>query len=415
MTPESFRDHYDIFPEAILLIAPDGTIVAANRAARKQLPALDREHPDGGGLVGASLFAAVERAASGAETRAAAGGAPCSESAGTAITLAAFKRYLKSCSQSRVLVIGTLPWRGCDGESREYRCEGVRVGAEVGGPAPLLLLRVRTKARAAAPFSRLRDHVDLISRQQRQRQLVKELERRVAERTSALERSNAELQRFAYVASHDLQEPLRMVASYAGLLRARYGGQLDERADKYLNYTVDGAERMQALIRDLLTYARVETRATVARGVNLDRVVDEVLHHLEAAIGEAGADITRDDLPMLEIDAAQFRQLYQNLIGNAIKFRGEAAPAVHLGAKRAGDEWILSVADNGIGIEPDYSARIFQMFQRLHDRDRYPGTGIGLAIVKRVAERHGGRVWVESEPGAGACFYIAVPAALEAG
>ncbi|MGZ7167872.1 MAG: PAS domain S-box protein, partial [Halobacteriota archaeon] len=210
------------------------------------------------------------------------------------------------------------------------------------------------------------------------------------ERTAELARSNADLNQFAYVASHDLQEPLRAVVSYLQLLEKRYAGQLDERADKYITHAVEGGQRMQALVNDLLAYSRVETRGKALQSVNLENALDGALRNLSVAIEESGAVITHDPMPELKADRAQLTQVFQNLIGNAIKFRSDAPPEVHVGAQMLDDEWRFSVTDNGIGIDMRYADRIFTIFQRLHSRRAYSGTGIGLAICKRIIERHGG-------------------------
>jgi PAS domain S-box-containing protein len=226
-----------------------------------------------------------------------------------------------------------------------------------------------------------------------------------------LRRSNEELERFAYVASHDLQEPLRTVTSYVQLLERRYGAALDDEAREFVGFAVDGAKRMQALIQDLLSFSRVGTRGAAPEPIGAEAAAEAALESLTAAIAETGAVITRDPLPKVLADAAQLRQLFVNLIGNALKFRGEEPPVVHLGAEREGRFWTLSVRDNGIGIEAEYFERIFVIFQRLQGRDAYPGTGIGLAICKKIVERHGGRIWVESTPGEGSVFSFSLPAA----
>jgi len=232
---------------------------------------------------------------------------------------------------------------------------------------------------------------------------------RLAQQTAELRRSNEELQQFAYVASHDLQEPLRMVASYTQLLARRYRGKLDADADEFIEYAVDGARRMQALINDLLAYSRVGTRGQEFEPTDANAVFDQVVTDLGAAIEEAQAVVTRDDLPTVVVDPSQFGQLLQNLLSNAIKFRGERPPRVHVSARLEDDAWLFSVSDNGIGIAPEYTDRIFVIFQRLHSRAQYPGTGIGLAICKKIVERHGGRIWVESTPGEGSTFYFTLP------
>ena len=233
----------------------------------------------------------------------------------------------------------------------------------------------------------------------------KTLEASIAE----LARSNADLQQFAYVASHDLQEPLRMIASYTQLLARRYKGKLDSDADEFIGYAVDGATRMQRLINDLLAYSRVTTQGNVFEPVDCNRLLAEVLSNLRVAVEESRAVVTHDPLPTVMADERQLGQLFQNLISNAIKFRGEEPPNVHLSAERRTGEWLFSIRDNGIGVDPQYAERIFVMFQRLHDRQEYPGTGIGLAICKKIVERHGGRIWMESQLGRGATFYFTLP------
>jgi len=224
-----------------------------------------------------------------------------------------------------------------------------------------------------------------------------------------LERSNSELQHFAYIASHDLQEPLRMVASYMQLLSRRYKGKLDADADEFIGFAVDGALRMQALINALLSYSRVGTQGREFQPTDCEKVLDGTLAGLKKAIEESGAEITRGPMPTITADAAQIGQLFQNLVGNALKFRDHRRPVVRIAAVHQEKQWLFSVGDNGVGFDAKDAERIFVMFQRLHSKDEYPGTGIGLAVCKKIVERHGGRIWVESAPGEGSTFYFTLP------
>ncbi len=249
-------------------------------------------------------------------------------------------------------------------------------------------------------------------------------ERKQAE--EEMKRSNAELEQFAYVASHDLQEPLRMVSSYVQLLQRRYQGKLDQDADEFIGFAVDGAERMRRLINDLLAYSRIGTRAQQFVSTQCEEVLQQSVGNLQMAIQENQAEVTHDPLPEVLGDETQLVQLFQNLIANAIKFHGKKKPKVHISASIAnpsslptneavgswgvrGDVWLFSVRDNGIGIDPRYAERIFIIFQRLNDRTKYPGTGIGLALCRKIVQRHGGQIWVESSPGAGATFFFTLP------
>lgn len=283
------------------------------------------------------------------------------------------------------------------------------------------LVETLVHKRAEMDLRRHREHLEELveERAAELKRTNEELEAEIVERKRGedrlknamadLERSNKELEQFAYVASHDLQEPLRMVSSYTQLLARRYQDQLDQDAHDFITYAVDGAARMQRLINDLLGYSRVGTRGKPFGKTDCQRVLQETLANLRTAIDETDATVTHDPLPTVIADEPQLVQVLQNLVSNAIKFHGQAPPAVHIGAERKNDEWVFSVRDNGIGIDPQYYERIFVIFQTLHSRDQYPGTGIGLALCKRIVERHGGRIWVESEPGRGSIFYFTIP------
>jgi light-regulated signal transduction histidine kinase (bacteriophytochrome) len=231
-------------------------------------------------------------------------------------------------------------------------------------------------------------------------------EERLQQKTEELERSNRELEEFAYVASHDLQEPLHLTAGYVQLLARRYKGKLDDDADEFINYALEGVNRMRNLIADLLTYSRIGTRGKAFAPVSLEDVFQHVIQNLHDAIEHEGATITHDPLPSVLADDDQMISLLQNLIDNALKFHGAERPYVHIGARQLEDRWLIFVRDNGIGIDAQYTERVFVIFQRLHRQDQYAGTGIGLAICRKIVERHGGRIWVDSEPGKGSTFYF---------
>jgi light-regulated signal transduction histidine kinase (bacteriophytochrome) len=284
----------------------------------------------------------------------------------------------------------------------------------------LLHSRVRAEV-AARESSRLNDEMrkanDELAREVRFRERAEcalerahaELERKVKDRTSELARSNRDLEQFAYVASHDLQEPLRTVASYTQLIARRYRGRLDADAEEYMDYIVDGVNRMQQLINALLNYSRVETRGRPFESTDCAKALADAVAALGPVIKETAAVIEHGDLPTVAADGKQLAQVFLNLVSNAIKFRSEAPPRVLVSATRDNGDWQFAVVDNGIGIAHEYRDRIFVIFQRLHTRRHYPGTGIGLAFCKKIVERHGGRIWVESEEGKGSTFYFTIP------
>ncbi|MGE5379228.1 MAG: sensor histidine kinase, partial [Candidatus Aminicenantes bacterium] len=236
----------------------------------------------------------------------------------------------------------------------------------------------------------------------------KQIEEEMIKALLDVEQSNSELEQFAYIASHDLQEPLRMIASYSQLLTRRYEGKLDSKADQYINYITEGVQRMQTLIMDLLHYSRTATSKEDLKPVDLNIVMTEVLTDLKVAVETSHADIRVSPLPALMANHTQIRQLFQNLIGNAIKFRGDEIPVIEVGALEEAERWLFSIKDNGIGIDQEYSEKVFMLFQRLNDREKYPGTGIGLAVCKKIVERHGGKIWIESEAGKGTTFFFTI-------
>jgi len=236
---------------------------------------------------------------------------------------------------------------------------------------------------------------------------------RLDQQAQELERSNAELEQFAYVASHDLQEPLRKVASFTQLLERRYKGQLDGRADQYISFAVDGAKRMQGLINDLLAFSRVGRLPQEHVDVDAGDLVAQALGNLSLVIEETGTEVTVDELPRVYGDVSLLTGVFQNLISNAVKFRGDGPARIHVGVRDARDQCEFSVTDNGIGIEPEYAERIFVIFQRLHSKDAYPGTGIGLALCLKIVEYHGGRIWLDTDATgtAGTTFRFTLPKA----
>jgi PAS domain S-box-containing protein len=298
-----------------------------------------------------------------------------------------------------------------EGEGWRVRKDGSRFWANV------ILTALHDENGQLLGFSKItRELTEAKRAEEALRAVNADLENRVRERTHELRRavedlnrSNLDLAQFAYAASHDLQEPLRAVSGCAQVLQRRYRGRLDERADELIAHTVDGVSRMQTLINGLLAYSRVGSRGRAFGATDCNAVLEGAVANLASAVAGAGAVVTHDLLPVVRADPGQLTQLFQNLVGNAVKFHGADPPRVHVGAGRRAGEWLFTVADNGIGIPAEYFERIFAVFQRLHTRDEFPGTGIGLALCKKIVERHGGRIWLESEPGRGSTFFFTIP------
>jgi signal transduction histidine kinase len=323
-------------------------------------------------------------------------------------TVEEFTNLVRKNSYDVILADYKLPnWNGM--ESVEIlRREGVDIPVILVTGALGELTAVECIKRGAADFV-LKDQIARLPESVRRALREKKLREDHQQAQLELSRSNRDLEQFAYVASHDLQEPLRMVATYTQLLSERYRGKLDENADKYIHYAVDGALRMQKLVQDLLAFSRVGRQGAAPRSTDCNVVLRSALQNLEAAIQESGAVVKADQLPVLVVDSAQLTQVFQNLIGNAIKFRGESAPSIQVRAERKDKEWTFLVADNGIGIAPDQAENVFVIFRRLHTREEYAGNGIGLSICKKIIEHHGGRIWFESQPGHGSTFKFTLP------
>lgn len=298
----------------------------------------------------------------------------------------------------------------CSPEELEAKLSRVRTGVASIAEHKLPDGRIIQKMRNPMPGGGFVSTYLDISERKRSEKAVAEQGRQLLHAMEELQRSNAELEQFAYVASHDLQEPLRMVASYCQLLQRRYAAKLDADANEFINFAVEGAKRMQNLINDLLMYSRVGTKGKELVATSLEEVLADALANLSVAIAESRAEITHDPLPQVTGDGVQLLQLLQNLIGNALKFRRDEPVRIHIGARREGDRWSIGVTDNGIGIDPQYADRIFLIFQRLHTRAQYPGTGIGLSVCRKIVERHGGKIWVEPAPGQGSVFKFTLPA-----
>jgi signal transduction histidine kinase len=326
-----------------------------------------------------------------------------------------FAAFILACGSTHLIDVYTT-WHGT------YRIEGVvkAITAAISVTTAIVLWPLIPKALAVPSPTQLAEANEELRTQMEQRQTIErqlrdlnaELEDRVEQRTLELRRSNEDLEQFAYVASHDLQEPLRMVSSYTGLLERRLEGGLDEETERYFGYVTEGASRMRQLIDDLLAFSRAGSDGRTEM-VPLDDAVDRALANLKGALEETEAVIERVELPELEGDPTAFTQIFQNLIGNALKYRRpETPPRIRISAERDLEDWILSIEDNGIGIPEEHRDRVFEVFTRLHARDRYPGSGMGLALCKRLVQRRGGEIRVEPSPEDGSVFVIRLPSKL---
>jgi signal transduction histidine kinase len=328
---------------------------------------------------------------------------------------AAFTRVLHTHAPEVVLADYNLPnWKGME-TLKVLRSEGLDVPMILVSGALGDVTAVECIRQGATDYvlkdglARLPEVIRRALREKNERSLRHRVEEDLARKIDELARSNTDLEQFAYVASHDLQEPLRMVTAYTQLLAERYRGRLDENADKFIGYASEGAQRMQVLIQDLLAFSKIGRNSAASGSVDCNVVIAEVLLGLDTAIRESGATVTHGKLPAVWADRSQVAQIFQNLIGNAIKFRGEKPPVICTQAEKADQFWQFSVSDNGIGIAPEYTENIFVVFQRLHARTEYPGNGIGLAICKKIVERYGGRIWMESQAYSGSTFKFTLP------
>ena len=327
-----------------------------------------------------------------------------------------FERELRAHRPDIVLADYNLPqWKGTDALEMLLR-EGLEIPFILVSGALGDVTAVECIKRGATDYvlkdglARLPEAVRRALQEKSTLRLRRQAEQDLARKAKELARSNAELEQFAYIASHDLQEPLRMVASYTQLLSERYAGKLDENADKFLGYAREGALRMQVLIQDLLAFSRVVRAEVMGKNVDCNVALEEAVRSLGTAIAESHAVVTHSELPTVWADQTQITQVFQNLIGNAIKFRNGSPPECAVSAEKSAGNCLFSVHDNGIGIAPEYAENIFVVFQRLHARNEYPGNGIGLAICKKIVEHYGGRIWVESQVGQGSTFKFTLPA-----
>lgn len=331
-----------------------------------------------------------------------------------------FTQQLRACPPEVILADYNLPhWKGMEAlevlRREELDIPMILVSGALGDMTAVECIKNgATDYVLKDGLARLPEAIRRALQEKELRRLRRQVDEDLARKIDELARSNADLEQFAYVASHDLQEPLRMVANYTQLLAERYRGKLDDQADKYIHYAVDGAKRMQTLIQDLLAYSRVGRPEIELKPTNCDVIVSSAVKNLHAAVGESGAVVTFSSLPTVMANSSQLQQVFQNLIGNAIKFRAANTPQIQVAAEEKEGKWVFSVADNGIGIPPEHVGAVFTVFKRLHTRQEYPGNGIGLSICKRVVERHGGRISVTSNANGGSTFVFTIPAGTQA-
>ncbi len=375
MKPERFLSFAEPFTDPILMLSGDGAIQSANTAARA--------------LIGPKPIEFESTRLEDLVTD----------------STESVQAFLTLCLRNRQMIVGSLTWSS-SGESVPTRAEGARLHHEKSESAPSLIVRCIPKRRATARFMVLNDLLDALNREVKFR---KQAESRLLEQAERLARSNNDLQQFAYIASHDLQQPLRTIASFSELLQKRYGDQLDEKANHFIDTVVAASTRMSAMIRDVLTYSReLEPGNPVFTSVDTKSVVDGVLSDLSAAIEESGADVVVANLPSVQAERTGLLHVFQNLISNAIKYRGSDPPRIRVAAQQQGTEWIFSVSDNGKGIEPADREVVFGLFKRIGRNDQ-AGTGIGLALCKKIIERLGGRIWVEPGETSGSVFKFTIP------
>lgn len=375
-----FEQCYAMLPEAMLLVSGEGYVVAGNPAAGE-------------------LFGHRTAALEGRELK-------------DLVTESETKlsHFLLQCQRSREFLPGSLVGRSLNGSSVRCRVDGALITPRAGNASARILLRLLPREPATSRFIALNERIEALNKEIAQRQRA---EAALVRANEELRRANSDLEQFAYSASHDLREPLRMVAIYSEMLQRRYQGRLDERADEYLQLAVEGARRMERLVADLLAYTQaVSPKEEAIVPVDADAVLRQALANLGNVIAESRAHVESGLLPMLAVRDVHLVQLFQNLISNAIKYRRETPPSIRIEASAEGEMWRISINDNGLGIAKEYNEQIFGLFKRLHTSHEYAGTGMGLAICQKIVHSYGGRIWVESEgEGNGSTFHFTLPGA----